>query len=121
MLPHVSFTSLPVLVMDRAIAFWRDILGLAVIADQPGAGMRWVLMQIPGAPTRVHLNPVPNLPVTQLPAMSLIAPNVPALIENLRAAGVAIAGEPAPAPWNANVMQASFHDSEGNLVLVTSS
>lgn len=120
MLSHVSFTVLPVLNLDRAIAFWRDTMGLVLVADQPAAGMRWVLVQIPNAPTRVHLYPVPNLPVSQVPAMTLVAPNVPALINSLRAAGVVIAGEPAPAPWNANIMHASFHDSEGNLIMVTS-
>lgn len=121
MLSHVAFTSLPVLNLDRAIAFWRDTMGLVLAADVPDpAGGRWVTMQIPNAPTLIHLNQVAQLPAAQMPALSLVAPNVAAFAQNLASLGVQIVQPTMPAAWDATVQTATFRDTEGNLILLTS-
>jgi catechol 2,3-dioxygenase-like lactoylglutathione lyase family enzyme len=55
MIKGIKFASIPVRDQDRALAFWRDQIGLAVATDQPMGKQRWIELRIPGADTRLVL------------------------------------------------------------------
>ena len=55
MIKGIKFASIPVRDQDRALAFWRDQVGLAVATDQPMGKQRWIELRIPGADTRLVL------------------------------------------------------------------
>lgn len=122
---HVAFATLPVLDLDRAIAFWRDVMGAQVSADMAfdppgGAASRFVLMAFPGARTQIHLNPVDTLPVTDRPALPLIVGDVAAEEARLQALGVEILTPPTPAPWDPETLHALIRDSEGATIMLAS-
>lgn len=121
MLSHVSFVTLPVTDIGRATAFWRDVMGCEVTADAPYGSSRWVTLAIEGARTEIHLGERAEMPESREPAVPLIAPDVPAAIATLRERGVTVAAEPQPAEWDPAVTYAMIRDSEGNLILLTSS
>jgi catechol 2,3-dioxygenase-like lactoylglutathione lyase family enzyme len=52
-LKRISFQSIPVDDQDRALAFYRDVLGFAVQTDAPfEPGWRWIFLTIPGSDSR---------------------------------------------------------------------
>ena len=113
---HVAFATLPVLDLDRAIAFWRDVMGAAVSVDIPfdppgGAASRFVLVEFPGARTQIHLNPVDTLPVTDRPALPLVVGDVAAEERRLSALGVEIVTPPTPAPWDPDTVHALIRET----------
>ena len=121
MISHVSFASVPATDLDRALAFWRDTVGLEVTVDSDAIpGMRWIMLRIGSSETQLHLDHVEAMPAAERPALPLIAPDVPAAVETLRAKGVEIVMEPKPAEWDAETTYALFRDSEGNVILIAS-
>ncbi len=119
-LSHVSFTSIPVDDYDRAKAFYADVLGLVVKTDAPMGSERWIMLEIPGSRTQVHFERRDGDARALRPVLPVIAPDVAGAIEDIRARGVEIVREPAPAEWDAETTYAMIRDSEGNLVLVAS-
>ncbi|MFT4794585.1 MAG: putative enzyme related to lactoylglutathione lyase [Paracoccaceae bacterium] len=122
---HVAFATLPVLDLDRAMAFWRDVMGAVVSMDAPyvgpsGTQARWVMMEIPGARTQIHLDPVDTMPVTDRPVLPLIVGDVAAEERRLLALGVEILTPPTPAPWDRDTIHALIRDSEGATILLAS-
>jgi predicted enzyme related to lactoylglutathione lyase len=122
---HIAFATLPVLDLDRAMAFWRDVMGAVVSMDAPyvgpsGAQARWVMMEIPGARTQIHLDPVDTMPVTDRPVLPLIVGDVAAEERRLLALGVEILTPPTPAPWDRDTIHALIRDSEGATILLAS-
>ena len=121
MISQVSFASVPATDLDRAIAFWRDTVGLELSYDSSAIpGMRWVMLRPQGAETHIHLESVEQIPPSDRPALPLIAPDVPGTVETLRGKGVEIVMEPKPAEWDAETTYALFRDSEGNVILIAS-
>lgn len=121
MISHVSFLTLPVTDQDRALAFWRDVVGCTVTVDADYMpGMRWIMLRPGEAETQIHLDLVEQMPQRDKPAIPLVAHDVAATIETIRASGARIAQEPGPAPWDKDTTFAMFDDSEGNLVLISS-
>jgi predicted enzyme related to lactoylglutathione lyase len=56
MFKRIKFVGVPVRDQDRALAFWKDVLGLQLVTDQPmGPGQRWIELRIPGAQTGIAL------------------------------------------------------------------
>ncbi len=123
MLRRINFQSIPVMDQGRALAFYRDRLGMTVQTDAPyGEGVRWIFMAIPGAQTLLHFGAPDEVRVKDgTPALCLVTDDVDAEAARLMAAGVAMTGGPADAPWQAGVRWAMFRDSEDNLVLIQSS
>jgi predicted enzyme related to lactoylglutathione lyase len=123
MLRRVNFVSVPVTDQDRALAFYRDRLGMKVQTDAPyDGGWRWIFLEIPGAQTLLHFAAADEVRVKDgTPALCLVCDDVDAEAERLRTAGVKITAGPDVAPWDAAVRWAMFKDSEGNLILVQSS
>ncbi|MFK7944864.1 MAG: VOC family protein [Paracoccaceae bacterium] len=121
MISHISFHTLPVTDQDRALTFWRDVMGFTVTADSDYMpGQRWITLRPGTAETDIHLDLVEEMPKRDKPAIPFVAPDVGALISHLKTHGVEIAQEPVPAPWDAATSFAMFNDTEGNLVLVSS-
>ena len=121
MFSHVSFTSIPVEDALRARDFYRDNLGLTVSVDAPFGQGRWIMLEVPGARTRIHLVDRSGGGGRQAqPVLPLSAPELDDAVEQLRNAGVTIAAEPKPAEWDPDVRYAMIRDSEDNLVLVAS-
>ena len=121
MISHIAFHSIPVTDQDRALAFWRDVMGFEVTTDadyQPG--QRWIMLRPPGGRTQIHLDLVKAMPDRDKPTLPLIAPDVEAMAARLKEHGAEITADPQPAPWDDTTTFAMFHDSEGNLVLLSS-
>lgn len=119
MFGHVSFTSIPVDDFGRARGFYAEKLGFEVSVDAPYGEDRWIMLEIPGARTRVHLERR-SAETALRPVLPLIAADVPGAIAALRDRGVEIVTEPKPAEWDATTTYAMIRDSEGNLVLIAS-
>ena len=121
MISHITFHTLPVTDQDRALTFWRDVMGCAVTADayyMPG--QRWITLRPGEAETQIHLDLVEEMPERDKPAIPFIAPEIGALVDHLKAKEVEIVQDLAPAPWDGSTQFAMFSDSEGNLVLLSS-
>ncbi|HEU0220879.1 MAG TPA: VOC family protein [Paracoccaceae bacterium] len=120
MFSHISFASIPVVDLERARDFWRDKMGLTVAVDASYGESRWIMLEIPGANTRLHLDKVAAMPAADEPALPLIAPDVVGTITSLRRQGVEVTTEPRPAEWDPGTTYAMVRDSEGNLILIAS-
>lgn len=121
MISHISFASVPAIDLDRALAFWRDVIGLEVTVDSDAVpGTRWIMLRIGSSATQLHLDFVETLPAAGRPALPLVAADVPGTVERLRGKGVEIVMEAKPAEWDAGTTYALFRDSEGNVILIAS-
>ena len=109
----VQVLSLPVLDQDLAKAFYVDVLGFELVADESmGPGMRWVQVRPPGAATSITL-------VTWFDSMApgstkgtvLETDDLDGDVVRLRGLGVEIPGDVEAAPWGRSV---TFDDPDGN-------
>lgn len=114
---HVQFAELPVFDQDRAKAFYTTMLNCQVVADVPmgPSDWRWIEVKFEGAQTALHFVRQDEVSSTDT-VLVLIAPNVAEAINALRAKGVTILSEPAPAPYDPSRIVAGFRDSEGNRI-----
>ena len=116
---YVKFAQLPVFDQDRALAFYRDRLGLVVTQDRPYQGdLRWIELAIPGARTGIWFAARESEALGQQPAMILIVKDVRATFDALLAKGVEFVQPPTEAPWSPAETFAVFRDTEGNMVML---
>ncbi|MGW7438916.1 VOC family protein [Streptomyces sp. NPDC054849] len=115
---------------DKALAFYRDVLGLEVRNDVGFEGMRWVTVGSPGQPdVEIVLEPPladPNASPADRQAMAeLLAKgllrgvifstdDVDATFERIRAAGGEVLQEPIDQPYG--VRDCAFRDPAGNML-----
>ncbi|MEU6975922.1 MULTISPECIES: VOC family protein [unclassified Streptomyces] len=115
---------------DKALAFYRDVLGLEVRNDVGFEGMRWVTVGSPDQPdVEIVLEPPladPTAPEADRQAMSeLLAKgllrgvifstdDVDATFERIRAAGGEVLQEPVDQPYG--VRDCAFRDPAGNML-----
>lgn len=115
---------------DKALAFYRDVLGLEVRDDVAYEGMRWVTVGSPSQPdVSIVLEPPladPNAPETDKQAMSeLLAKgflrgvifatdDCDATFERIRAAGAEVLQEPIDQFYG--VRDCAFRDPAGNML-----
>ncbi|MFI5982846.1 VOC family protein [Streptomyces sp. NPDC051555] len=115
---------------DKALAFYRDTLGLEVRNDVGFEGMRWVTVGSPEQPdVEVVLEPPlanPNASPADRQAMAeLLAKgmlrgvifttdDVDATFERIRAAGAEVLQEPTDQPYG--VRDCAFRDPAGNML-----
>ena len=115
---------------DKALAFYRDILGLEVRNDVGFEGMRWVTVGSPSQPdVEIVLEPPladPSAPAADRQAMAeLLAKgqlrgvifatdDVDATFERISAAGGEVLQEPIDQPYG--VRDCSFRDPSGNML-----
>ncbi|MFE6846952.1 VOC family protein [Streptomyces sp. NPDC057686] len=115
---------------DRALAFYRDALGMEVRNDVAFEGMRWVTIGSPAQPdVEIVLEPPaanPNASPADRQAMAeLLAKgmlrgvifstdDVDAAFERIRAAGGEVLQEPTDQPYG--VRDCAFRDPAGNML-----
>jgi predicted enzyme related to lactoylglutathione lyase len=115
---------------DKALAFYRDVLGLEVRNDVGFEGMRWVTVGSPSQPdVDIVLEPPladPNASAADREAMAeLLAKgllravvfntdDVDAAFERIRAAGADVLQEPIDQPYG--VRDCAFRDPSGNML-----
>ncbi|MFF1336329.1 VOC family protein [Streptomyces sp. NPDC058290] len=115
---------------DRALAFYRDALGMEVRNDVAFEGMRWVTIGSPAQPdVEIVLEPPaanPNASPADKQAMAeLLAKgmlrgvifstdDVDAAFERIRAAGGEVVQEPIDQPYG--VRDCAFRDPAGNML-----
>ncbi|MFD3947267.1 VOC family protein [Streptomyces sp. NPDC058579] len=115
---------------DKALAFYRDVLGMEVRNDVGFEGMRWVTVGSPEQPdVEIVLEPPladPNASPTDRRTMAeLLAKgllrgvifqtdDVDATFERIRAAGGEVLQEPADQPYG--VRDCAFRDPSGNML-----
>jgi predicted enzyme related to lactoylglutathione lyase len=115
---------------DKALAFYRDVLGLEVRNDVGFEGMRWVTVGAPSQPdVDIVLEPPladPNASAADREAMAeLLAKGLlrgvifrtddcDATFERIRAAGAEVLQEPIDQPYG--VRDCAFRDPSGNML-----
>jgi predicted enzyme related to lactoylglutathione lyase len=115
---------------DRALAFYRDVLGLEVRNDVGFEGMRWVTVGSPSQPgVSIVLEPPladPNAPAADREAMEQLlakgllrgvifqTDDVDATFERIQAAGGEVLQEPIDQPYG--VRDCAFRDPSGNML-----
>ncbi|MBH5337884.1 VOC family protein [Streptomyces pactum] len=118
---------------DKALAFYRDTLGLEVRNDVAFEGMRWVTVGSPTQPdVEIVLEPPlahPNAsPADQQAMAELLAKGMlrgvifatddcDATFEHIRAAGAEVLQEPIDQPYG--VRDCAFRDPAGNMLRFT--
>lgn len=114
---HASFITLPVADQDRALCFYRDVLGFEVTADLDMPPGRW--LQVAPKEPRPPSRPGPGMggfTPGETRGIMLLTTDVDADCARLTAAGVAVDG-PDDLPWG---RMAAFRDPDGNgLMLLT--
>src|SRR5688572_29706400 len=88
MLKRIKFSAVPVADQSRALAFYSEKVGLKLFTDQKAGSMRWIELKIPGAETMVVLHHAPGHAPGKEPVLALVADDVQATYEELRARGV---------------------------------
>jgi predicted enzyme related to lactoylglutathione lyase len=114
---------------DKALAFYRDVLGLEVRNDVAFEGMRWVTVGSPSQDVEIVLEPPladPNASTDDKEAAAeLLAKgmlrgvifktdDVDATFERIRAAGAEVLQEPIDMPYG--VRDCAFRDPSGNML-----
>lgn len=115
---------------DKALAFYRDVLGFEVHNDVGFEGMRWVTVASPSQPdVEIVLEPPladPNASaadrqaVAELMAKGMLrgvifrTSDVDAVFERIRAAGGDVLQEPMDQPYG--VRDCAFRDPSGNML-----
>ncbi|MGW1586213.1 VOC family protein [Streptomyces sp. NPDC002386] len=115
---HASFVTLPVSDQDRALRFYRDVLGLEVAADRQLPQGRWLQVAPAGAQTAFTLSGpgMGGFTPGSARGIMLVTTDVDADCARLAAAGTQVQG-PDELPWG---RMASFADPDGNgLMLLT--
>ncbi|MEU6600284.1 VOC family protein [Streptomyces flaveolus] len=115
---HASFVTLPVADQDRALRFYRDVLGFEVTADRDMPQGRWLQVAPAGAQTVFTLSGpgMGGFEPGSARGIMLVTTDVDADCARLAAAGARVQG-PDDVPWG---RMASFADPDGNgLMLLT--
>jgi predicted enzyme related to lactoylglutathione lyase len=126
----LSTCFIPVDDHDKAIAFYRDVLGLEVRNDVGFEGMRWVTVGPPGQPdVDIVLEPPvgdPNASAADKEAAAVLlakgllrgviftTDNCDATFEHIRSGGGEVLQEPIDQPYG--VRDCAFRDPAGNML-----
>ncbi|MFD9244756.1 VOC family protein [Streptomyces sp. NPDC059556] len=118
---------------DKALAFYRDALGLEVRNDVGFEGMRWVTVGSPAQPdveivlepplADPNASPADRQAVAELLAKGMLrgvifsSEDVDATFEQVRAAGGEVLQEPVDQPYG--VRDCAFRDPAGNMLRFT--
>ncbi|MCX5227666.1 VOC family protein [Streptomyces sp. NPDC005389] len=118
---------------DKALAFYRDALGLEVRNDVGFEGMRWVTVGSPAQPdveivlepplADPNASPADRQAVAELLAKGMLrgvifsTEDVDATFEHVRAAGGEVLQEPVDQPYG--VRDCAFRDPAGNMLRFT--
>jgi predicted enzyme related to lactoylglutathione lyase len=114
MLNKVAFTMYPVTDMPRVRAFYEDVLGLG--PSRNGATSPWVEFDLPGGGCLAITTVTPNAPSASAGGtIAFEVEDLPALIADLKAKGVAFAAEGIESPV---CRMAICKDPDGNAIIL---
>lgn len=115
---------------DKALAFYRDVLGLKVRNDVKFEGMRWVTVGAPSQPdvdivleppsVNPNASPADKQAIAELMAKGMLrgvifaTGDCDATFEHIRAAGAEVLQEPIDQPYG--VRDCAFRDPSGNML-----
>jgi len=105
--------------LEPALAFYRDLLGGAVTYQFPGPDGEpaYVGLDIGVSHLGVGADPaVPDAPLPRPISLWVYVDDCDAMVERLRAAGIAIREEPADQPWGERIARVA--DPDGNEVVI---
>lgn len=109
---RIQTVTIPVADQDRALAFYRDVLGFEVRADTAYGDARWLSVAPEGSAVDFTLHP--PFPGQAAPGWQqgivLHTDDIAGVVAALDAAGVAVTG-PEQVGWG---VQAQFADPDGN-------
>ena len=109
--PTVQTVTIPVADQDRALEFYRDVLGFEVRQDVAFGDNRWVSVAPPGGPVDFTLHPpFPGQEPGWQQGIVLRTDDIVGLIERLRSSGVDVE-DAEQVPWG---LQATFADPDRN-------
>jgi predicted enzyme related to lactoylglutathione lyase len=112
----VAFTMLPVQDVERAREFYEETLGLTVGLHGGRDGMWWIEYDLPGGGCIALTNTTGALPsATAGATLALEVSDLPALIAQLKSAGVHFQGDVVRGP---RCRMITCLDSEGNALLL---
>jgi catechol 2,3-dioxygenase-like lactoylglutathione lyase family enzyme len=117
---HVQLLSVPVTDQDRARDFYVDVLGMALVRENPmGPDQRWVEVAPKGADTSITLVTwFPTMPPGSLKGLVLETDDLDGDLARLTGLGVPVEGGVQEAPWGRFV---TFHDPDGNGIVLQAS
>lgn len=106
--------------LERALRFYRDLLGGTVSFQFPAEGPAvYVSIDVGQSPLGIGADPdIAGTAPSPRFALWVYAADCVAAVEHLRRAGVRIVEEPTEQPWGERV--ARVHDPDGNLVIIGS-
>jgi catechol 2,3-dioxygenase-like lactoylglutathione lyase family enzyme len=112
-LSHLQVVSIPVADQDRAKTFYTEVLGFALLADNPmGENQRWVQVGPAGAETSLTLVTwFPSMPPGSTQGLVLATDEIDEAYRVLSARGLRFHGPIEAAPWG---RYATFADPDGN-------
>jgi predicted enzyme related to lactoylglutathione lyase len=114
MLSKVAFTMYPVTEMARARAFYEETLGLP--PSTSGASSPWVEFDLPGGGCLAITTVTPNAPSANAGGtIAFEVEDLPALVADLKAKGVAFAAEGIESPV---CRMAICLDPDGNAIIL---
>jgi predicted enzyme related to lactoylglutathione lyase len=120
MITHVKFVGIPTADQQRALAFYTEKLGFAVLTDQPfSEKQRWIELAVGRSETRVVLF-TPDGHEDRVGTFfngSLACDDVERTYEELKARGVEFVAPPTKQPWGT---YAAFKDPDGNQFVLSS-
>ncbi|GAD54541.1 MAG: putative enzyme related to lactoylglutathione lyase [Limimaricola cinnabarinus] len=111
---------LPVDDQDRALAFYRDRIGMEVALDADlDDDWRMIMMKLPDTQTKIQFARRQEVRYSEeVPALYLECADVDAETERLKGEGVRFLMNPTELPWSDTERFAMFLDSEGNTVVI---
>jgi catechol 2,3-dioxygenase-like lactoylglutathione lyase family enzyme len=113
---EVRVVSVPVSDQERAKKFYLDTLGLELVRDESGPGMRWI--QVKPRSGTVSLTLVTwfeSMPPGSLHGLVLGSDDLQADYERLTARGVTFDSPPQVRPW---ATEAVMRDQDGNMIVL---
>lgn len=119
-LKHLDVVSTPVSDQDRAKAFYTDVLGFTVLADEPmGPDQRWVQLAPPDGKTSITLVTwFETMPAGSLKGLVLATDDIRATYDDLKARGLQWTSPVQDEFWG---VFATFDDPDGNGWVVSQS
>ena len=109
---RIQTVTIPVADQDRALAFYRDVLGFEVTSDNAFGDQRWLSVAPSGSPVDFTLHPpFPGQAAAGWQqGLVLHTDDIAGVVADLRAAGTTVT-DPESVGWGT---QAQFSDPDGN-------
>lgn len=114
---------LPVDDQDRALAFYRDQIGMEVALDaELDDDWRMIMMKLPDTNTKIQFARRHEVSYSdEVPALYLECADIDAEVARLKAEEVRFVSNPTELPWSDTERFAMFCDSEGNTIVMHAS